>query len=70
MNTSEEKSAQATEFARQGTKKRTSSIGEFLYLLKTNKKWWLLPLLMVLIAYGALMLATSTGAAPFVYTIF
>ena len=57
-------------FARQGTKKRTSSLSDLLYLLKTTKKWWLLPFLIALIAYGALMLVTSTAVAPFVYTIF
>jgi hypothetical protein len=45
-------------------------IAEFLGFLKHNKKWWLLPILLVLIAFGVLMIFTGTAAAPFIYTLF
>lgn len=38
--------------------------------LKTNKKWWLLPVLVVFLALGLLVLLSSTGIAPFIYTLF
>ena len=44
---------------------------EFLLFLKENKKWWLLPIVLVLGVIGILaVVAASSGAAPFIYTIF
>lgn len=59
-----------SEFAQAGTRKRSSFVAEYIYLLKTNRKWWMLPLIVVFLLFGALMVATSTGAAPFIYTLF
>lgn len=38
--------------------------------LKTNKKWWLLPIIAMLLIFGLLILLSSTGVAPFIYTLF
>jgi hypothetical protein len=35
-----------------------------------NKKWWLLPVFLVLVLFGILVLLSSSGAAPFIYTLF
>lgn len=70
MNTSNEKSNQAGEFAKHGTKKRSSFFGEYLYLLKNNRKWWMLPLILVLLAFGVLLVLSSSPIAPFIYTLF
>ena len=48
----------------------TSIFREFLEFLRTNKKWWLGPIVLVLLALGAVLLLTSTAAAPFIYTLF
>jgi hypothetical protein len=69
-NADNEKNNQANEFARAGEARRPSFISEYIYLLKTNKKWWMLPLIFLLLAFGALMILSSTGAAPFIYTLF
>ena len=45
-------------------------LGEMLDLLRHNKKWWLAPLLIVLLALGGLVLLGGTAAAPFIYTLF
>ena len=45
-------------------------IAEFWDFLKYNKKWWLLPIVIVLLLLGLLVVATSTGAAPFIYALF
>ena len=40
-------------------------------LMKQNKKWWLLPLLLTLLVFGLLIfLSSGTGLAPFIYTLF
>lgn len=38
--------------------------------LRENKKWWLLPILVVMLLFGLLVLLTNTGLAPFIYTLF
>ena len=43
---------------------------EFLYFLRQNRKWWLLPILITFLAFAVLMLLSSTAAAPFIYTLF
>lgn len=48
----------------------TGLFSEFWYFLTQNKKWWLLPMLVVLLGFGVLMLLSSTAAAPFIYAIF
>jgi len=45
-------------------------IAEFIQFLKENKKWWLAPILLVLLMMGALILLSGTAAAPFIYTLF
>lgn len=41
---------------------------EFLDFLRHNKKWWLLPILLILLLFGVLIFLSGTGAAPFIYT--
>ena len=39
--------------------------------LNERKKWWLLPIILVILLFGILIVLTSnTAVAPFVYTIF
>jgi hypothetical protein len=50
--------------------KRRGLVGEFLDFLRHNKKWWLLPMLIVILGLGALVLLGGTALAPFIYTLF
>lgn len=45
-----------------------SLAAEFWEFLRHNKKWWLLPILIVLLLFGVLIFLAGTGAAPFIYT--
>jgi len=39
--------------------------------LRTRKKWWLLPLIAMLLLFGVIMVfAQSSALAPFIYTLF
>jgi hypothetical protein len=50
---------------------RTSLVGEFWAFLKERKKWWLLPIIVVMVLIGALLVfAQGSALAPFIYTIF
>jgi hypothetical protein len=50
--------------------KRSGLLSEFWVFLKENKKWWLLPILIVIFVLGLLVFLGGSGAAPFVYTLF
>ncbi len=45
-------------------------LGETWSFLKENKKWWLLPIVAVLILFGVLVLLSGSAVAPFIYTLF
>lgn len=44
---------------------------EFSRFLRDRKKFWLLPLLIMMLIFGALLVLTQgTAIAPFIYTLF
>ena len=46
-------------------------IAEYLQFLRENKKWWLMPIVVVLVLFGLLIVITKGSAlAPFIYTLF
>jgi hypothetical protein len=57
-------------FEASGEAKESGLVGEFFAMLKENKKYWLIPLLVILLLFGVLIILGSTAAAPFIYTLF
>ncbi|MDZ4803745.1 MAG: DUF5989 family protein [Candidatus Eisenbacteria bacterium] len=49
---------------------RTGFLAEFFGFLRQNRKWWMLPMLAVILLLGALVLLGGTPLAPFIYTLF
>ncbi|MGYP001186915811 len=48
-----------------------SFLVEFWNFLKVRKKFWLLPIILVLALFGGLIiLSQGSAVAPFIYTIF
>jgi hypothetical protein len=47
-----------------------SLLGDLWEFIKTNKKWWLVPMIVFFLAFALLILLSSTGLAPFIYTLF
>lgn len=45
-------------------------LAEFFGLLMTNKKYWMLPIILLLLAFGVLVILSGSSAAPFIYTLF
>ena len=46
-------------------------IKEFINFLKVRKKYWLLPILIVLLIFGGLIvLSQGSAVAPFIYALF
>ena len=59
-----------SDFQKIANSQRTSLLSEFWSLLKHNKKWWLLPILIVLFLLGLIVILGGTAAAPFIYPLF
>jgi hypothetical protein len=57
-------------FEELGREQQQGLISEFLQFIKENKIWWMLPIVIVLGIVGLLAFLTTTGAAPFIYTLF
>ncbi|PYN21329.1 MAG: hypothetical protein DMD99_20490 [Candidatus Rokuibacteriota bacterium] len=58
------------EFERAAGESRGSLLRELVDLLRENKKWWLVPLLAMLLLMGVLVALSGTPGAPFIYTLF
>ena len=50
---------------------KLSILREFWGFLRVRKKWWLAPIVLVLLSLGILLvLAESSALAPFIYSLF
>jgi hypothetical protein len=67
---SQESEEHAREFARATEGKAPGIVAEFWEFLKHNKKWWLLPIVVVLVLVGVLLVLGGSAVAPFIYTLF
>ncbi len=46
-------------------------LAEIWTFLRERKKWWLVPIMIMLVLFGALIvLSQSSALAPFIYTLF
>ncbi len=60
----------SSDFAREAERRRTGLLREFWHFLGENKKWWLAPIVTVLLLVGLLVILSGSAAAPFIYTLF
>ncbi len=66
-NPSEDAQRQAAKFQREADQPRVGLVVEFVDFLLHNKKWWLIPILVVLALLGLLVILSATPLAPFIY---
>ena len=45
-------------------------MSDFFDFIKSNKAWWITPIIVVLLVIGVLMILTGTAATPFIYSLF
>lgn len=60
----------AARFTEHAERRRSGVLVELYGFLRTNKRWWLTPIVLVLLLFGILVLLGGTSAAPFIYTLF
>lgn len=59
--------SQAEAFEREAQKPQAGIVVEFLVFLRENKKWWLAPIVLVLLLLGLLVFLASTAGPAFIY---
>jgi hypothetical protein len=59
-----------TAFEQAQQEKQAGILKEFFLFLKHNKKYWMIPIVITLLALAALVLLGGTAVAPFIYTLF
>ncbi len=51
--------------------KKSRVMSQFLQFLRQEKKFWIVPIAIIFMAFGLLMVfAQSSAVAPFIYTLF
>ena len=58
------------DFEQEASTSQPSLVQELWDFLRHNKKWWLTPIILVLLLVGLLVLLNLSAAAPFIYTLF
>lgn len=58
------------DFEQAASTRQPGLIAEFWTFLGHNKKWWLAPILIVLLLLGVLAMLSGSAMAPFIYTLF
>jgi len=50
---------------------RLGTIGELLRFMWLRKLWWMIPMILILVIFAALLIfAQGSAIAPFIYTLF
>ncbi|MGB2987919.1 MAG: DUF5989 family protein [Phycisphaerae bacterium] len=69
-NTDTTQSPSPEDFAREVASAPTGIVREYLAFLRHGRRWWLAPILLILLLVSVLVIASGTAAAPFIYALF
>jgi hypothetical protein len=58
------------EFERLANEPSPGVVREFVDFLLQNKKWWLVPIVMAMLLVGLMIVVGSSGAGPFIYSLY
>ncbi len=67
---SQDREAGASAFESASREKSPGIVREFVDFLRHNKKWWIAPIVAMLLLIGLFVVLSGTAAAPFIYTLF
>jgi hypothetical protein len=57
-------------FSELAEEKQRGPLAQFLTFVFQNKKWWLTPIVLILVIVGLLAVLGGSGMAPFIYSLF
>lgn len=60
----------ADSLAEKASAARTSLVGDYWKFLRRERKYWLLPILIVLLLAGGFVVLAGTAGAPLLYALF
>jgi hypothetical protein len=60
---------ESSDFSRQAEEPQPGIVAEFWDFLLHNKKWWITPIILVILLMGLLVFLQGTAVAPFIYTL-
>ncbi len=58
------------DFALQAESSRPGQLRELFALIRHEKKWFLTPIIVILLVAGIFIVLSGTAVAPFIYTLF
>ena len=65
-----DRQTESSQFAREAHARQQGFLAELWQFITQNKKWWLTPIVIILVVFGLLVALGGTAAAPFIYTLF
>ena len=57
-------------FEEASQRRRDGLLSDFWQFLSESKKWWVLPIVVVILLFAILVFLSGTAAAPFINTLF
>ncbi|HHY85928.1 MAG TPA: hypothetical protein GYA07_10435 [Verrucomicrobia bacterium] len=60
----------SSRFEKAAQQRESGFLSELWSFIRQNKKWWLLPIIIMFLILGGLILLSSTGLAPALYPFF
>ena len=57
----------SSDFLEQSEEPEIGLVSEFIEFLFDNKKWWIAPIIIVLLIFGLLIIFGGSAFAPFIY---
>ena len=63
-------SREGQQFARLSQDQPPGIVEEFVDFLRHNKRWWLTPIILIMLLKSLLIVLTNTAVAPFIYVLF
>ena len=60
----------SSDFEKAAQQQSPNVLLEFTDFLLHNKKWWLTPIILVLLVFSVFIALTSSAIAPFIYVLF
>ncbi len=69
QQTSGRQDSRSDDFAQQAQRASHSLVREMFDLIRYNKKWWLIPIIVLLLVVGVLVALSATTAGLFIYPL-
>jgi hypothetical protein len=66
----EDRDGGGSEFASLAGQRRASFLTELWHFARQNARWWMTPIVVILLLLGLLVLAGGSGAGPLLYPLF